>query len=304
MLATIILDAFAMAQARVIAQALDALCSPDNTSGFASAGVYAFWSVPEQELLYIGLAKNVATRFRQHTGLLACDAAYCKRHEIDAYFQSRDRIGYSIMVQSAIDQPPASKANLQRFADLCEDAYGVDVADHFPGQENKIIVEGLLLEGYLQLCGRLPPWNRIHGAERGRQRRSLGEQSDCIRVMMDVIDAENRSEGNDYYPDREALLQSLTGRKPSDLNAKSSLRRIASDATAQGHEEFLHIVRVQMLTLRATFDDSIRLQLKFNPNASARVEAMMRDDYLQRGLDDLRFAQPASAEKKGNAPCP
>ena len=86
MLATIILDAFQKDECRSIADALDVICSPDDTYGFASACVYAFWSVPERELLYIGLARNISHRFQQHTRLITCEPNSCKSKEIETYF--------------------------------------------------------------------------------------------------------------------------------------------------------------------------------------------------------------------------
>src|SRR5688572_16044246 len=105
MLATIILDSFTKVEAREIAQALDTLCSPEDAYGFASACIYSFWSIPEREVLYVGLARDVAVRFRKHVGLTECNLASCKRQEINAYFESHDRLGYSIVVQSPLDQP-------------------------------------------------------------------------------------------------------------------------------------------------------------------------------------------------------
>ena len=64
MLATIILDAFAKPEFEEIAAALDEICSPHDHYAFSSAAIYSFWSVPKREILYIGLAKDVARRFR------------------------------------------------------------------------------------------------------------------------------------------------------------------------------------------------------------------------------------------------
>src|SRR6516164_5814339 len=109
MLATIILDSFARDEPAEIASALDDLCSPDDNYGFASACIYAFWSLPGQDLLYVGLAREVARRFRQHTGLIDCDPACCKRRQIEQYYQTNQRLGYSIIVQSFLDQSVSEK---------------------------------------------------------------------------------------------------------------------------------------------------------------------------------------------------
>src|SRR5262245_6822924 len=124
MLATIILDTFAQHEASEIAASLDDLCSPDDNYGFASAGVYAFWSVPERQILYIGLASKLGDRFRQHTGLAACDAKCCKRLQIADYFKNTKRLGYSIFVQSPMEQPP-TKETVAELSDL----YGEGIED-------------------------------------------------------------------------------------------------------------------------------------------------------------------------------
>lgn len=300
MLATIILDSFMKSEAPEIAEALDMICSPEDNYGFASACIYAFWSVPERDVLYIGLARDVAMRFRQHTGLRACDPACCKREQIDAYFKAHSRLGYSIMVQSPLDQP-VTETEREELAELYDEAFAADVADYFPGEENVIVAEGFLLELHRQLGDRLPPWNKIHGAERGRQRRPLSEHREQMRVMVEMVRTgkqpgeivrEMAGQGPPYE-----LLLNLTGYELSDLNAKSTLRLIASDATVEGHEEFLHGVRLHMLLHGTTFDDSIRFQLRHNPYAPARVEAMRQDGYLHRTPVIPGLAQPASGGK-------
>lgn len=45
------------------ANAIDDLCSPKDNYGWASAGIYCFW-------VYIGLAGDLAERFKQHNGIL------------------------------------------------------------------------------------------------------------------------------------------------------------------------------------------------------------------------------------------
>ena len=285
MLATIILDSFSKVEASEIADALDMICSPDETYGFASACIYAFWSIPERDVLYIGLARDVTSRFRQHTGLRACDPASCKRKEIDAYFEDHPRLGYSIMVQSTLDQP-VSETERAELAELYDDAFAADVADFFHGEENIVLAEGFLLELHRQLGDRLPPWNKMHGSVRGRQRRSLSDHREQIRTVVEMVRTGKQPdqiirEMAEKGPPYELLLN-LTGEEMSFLNANSTLRQIAKDNTVEGHEEFLHGVRIHMLLHGSTFADAIRFQLDQTPYYQSRVEAMTESGYLHQ----------------------
>lgn len=140
MLATIIIDSFTLGEAAQIADALDMLCAPDDTYGFASVGIYSFWSIPERDILYVGLAGDLRQRFRQHTGLISCDPDCCKRREIEEYFRDRPRLGYSVMVQSPMDQPP-SAGELESLAENYDDAFA-DATDLFGGGENAAVAGG------------------------------------------------------------------------------------------------------------------------------------------------------------------
>lgn len=285
MLATIILDSFSKGEANEIAKALDMICAPDDNYGFASACIYAFWGLPGRDVLYIGLARDVARRFRQHTGLLSCDPACCKREKLDDYFQGHDRLGYSIIVQSSLDQP-ATQEDREQLAELYDDAFAAQVADFIEGEENITVAEGFLLELHRQLGDRLPPWNEQHGAKRGHRQRGLVPQKDKIDMAVEIIrtgmspeqiEREWAKRGSSYE-----LLLNLTGYELSDLNARSTLRQIASDPTVEGHEEFLHGVRMYMVSRGASFKEGLECQLKDNPYAMTRVEDMRADGYMHR----------------------
>jgi len=287
MLATIILDSFTKFEASEIADALEVICSPEDNYGFASACIYAFWSVPERDILYLGLARDIATRFRQHTGLVTCDPACCKRQQIDAYFQAHPRLGYSIMVQSTLDQP-VTPADRTEIAELYDEAFADNISDYFSGEDNIVVAEGFLLELHDQLGDRLPLWNKIRGSNRGRQRCSLSPQGTRLKVISEMLrtgtcphDIVQKMRSNDlpYH-----LLLNLTGHELSDLNARAALREIAADATVEGHEEFLHGIRMRMVVLQSDFDNAMQFQLKYNEYTQVRIEAMKADGYLQRKL--------------------
>lgn len=284
MMATIILDSFTMAEAQEIASALDMLCSPLDNYAFSSAAIYAFWSIPEREVLYIGLAKDVALRFRQHLNLIACDPNCCKVREVNDYFATKDRIGYSIVVQSTMCSPLTAEDQQAIQNALDDDAATIDVTDVFEAEENIAVAEGMLIELFEQLADRLPKWNKIRGSKRGKKRRSFFSAFDNLRSVQGLlagktfeeIEQEFAAEGPPYE-----LLLNLEGSELSELNARATLREIADDATVCEHELLLHGIRMLMVSGHS-FDQSLETQLASNEFAKARIDQMKVDGYWDR----------------------
>ncbi len=285
MLATILLDTFTKAEAEEIASALDMICSPHDHYAFSSAGVYAFWSIPDRELLYIGLAKDLAQRFRQHLGLIACEPSCCKVQQINNYFSGRNRIGYSIIVQSTMCSPLTAEDEQSIRNALDDDAAVIDVSDIFEAEENIAVAEGMLIELFEQLGDRLPKWNKIRGSERGRKRHSFFSECNKLRSVQGLlagksfeeIDEEIAAEGPPYE-----LLLNLEGSESSELNARATLREIANNATFCEHELLLHGIRMLMVSSRMSFEQSLKTQLAFNEFAKGRIDQMKADGYWDR----------------------
>lgn len=105
MFGTIIMDSYKADEAESMSQNIDEICSPMDTVGWASAGIYSFWDYYTKDVLYIGLASDLCVRFRQHNGLLPIDENACKVRQIQDYFSGHERLGYSILVQSPMSQP-------------------------------------------------------------------------------------------------------------------------------------------------------------------------------------------------------
>lgn len=286
MLATIILDTFIRTEANEISEALDMLCSPLDNYAFSSAAIYAFWSVPEREILYIGLAKDVAKRFRQHLGLVACDPTCCKINQLDDYFQSKKRIGYSVIVQSSLCSPVSENDKqvvIETIGD--DDAANVDVADVFEAKENITIAEGMLIGMFEQLADRLPKWNRIRGSKHGRNSKSLYSHYSRMRtiellnagITLDEIRRKLAEEGTPYD-----LVLNIEGSELSQLNARATLREIADNATICENELFLHGVRMLLISNGWTFEQAAAYQLYHNPFAKDRIEHLIDSGYLER----------------------
>lgn len=108
----------------------------------AARGSTAIGTPTRLKTLYLGLAKDLASRFAQHNSLNGNKPNKGnKGAQINAWFHTHDRLGFSIVIQEG----------------LADDGYGRYSAN----------AEGQLLEGYRVLHGRFPPWNGIGGSRNG-----------------------------------------------------------------------------------------------------------------------------------------
>lgn len=206
MLATIVSDKFSDNEREEIAQALDAICSPDDNWGWASTGIYCFWNSSNSQILYIGLARDIPKRFREHTGLTQCNLDGCKKVQIDEYFKTNSTLGYSVLLQSCLEQ--AGLSALSMFLPELGDTGVKDIKTN----------EGLLIEVYKILYGGLPSWNKIGGHNTGAK---LATKS------------------------HEPILKYLSNvDSPSAFRTELPLRTLAKTAGAVTEESELHLIRM------------------------------------------------------------
>ena len=100
------------------------------------------------EVLYIGLASDLYERFRQHNGLLATTEEGCKFQQIQEYFKTHEKLGYTIFVQSPLSQPLAHR-NKDSYEKLAKD-HNSPFRNYMNEQGINDIkrVEGILIEAY------------------------------------------------------------------------------------------------------------------------------------------------------------
>jgi hypothetical protein len=289
MLATIILDTFQKTEITDIANALDDICSPNDNYGFASAAIYCFWSIDPRDILYIGLAKNVAERFRQHTGLISCDPNCCKRIQIEEYFNLNNRIGYSIIVQSTLEQPFMGNR------DNVTDDDVLAAIDAVEGEENIAFGEGLLIKLYEDIASKKPRWNKVHGATRAHDARSISQSNLGAKIRAAEWDIRHtflaETRGSPIAPEPFAeeerpyhFLENLDGSQLSGFNAKCTLREMADSATFCINEGVLHAARANMLVFGPDFEQALVALSKFDVSAKNRIEFMRESGYLERRL--------------------
>jgi hypothetical protein len=147
MLGTIMLESYTKDDTREVWAALRDLC-PRTGWAWAPAGIYCYWQPESREILYLGLATDLAQRFAQHNGLVRHGRGN-KSTQIAAHFEQNDRLGFSVTVQSA--------------AIMAVDRSATDSA-----RDTILTGEGQLLEAYRRRYGRHPRWNAMGGAVTGQ----------------------------------------------------------------------------------------------------------------------------------------
>lgn len=261
MFGTIILDSYTWDEIELMASNLDEICSPTDTLGWASAGIYSFWDYYTKEILYIGLASDLCVRFKQHNGLLPIAENACKISQIKNYFSNHERLGYSILVQSPLSQPIVHR-NETMYRKFLETPKGMPILNYAgeEGLEHIRQAEGQLIESYKLVVGDIPPWNKIGG---------------------DTFSRKYASKDNYLYV-VQAFANSTTD---NYLVAKSTIREIADNATYEWFEVQLHGLRMMMLSLRMTFDEARDIQLKFNPYFETQWNRIIEEKYLEKKLN-------------------
>ncbi|PEF07918.1 hypothetical protein COM97_03680 [Bacillus thuringiensis] len=250
MFGTIIQDAYTKAETEQIIEAVEDLCNPSSGYGWSSAGIYCFWDYTTKEVLYIGLARDLLDRFKQHNGITRVDPKGCKIEKIEEYFQSKQKLGYSIFVQSSMHQA-FGKKNKGILGNYTEDQFPFA---QYPIDDIKM-TEGILIESYKKKHGNLPPWNRVGGSIKGQTAATDGNY---------------------------ILVESLTHQNISPFIARHTLRELYADSTYLWYEEYLHGARMQMLTLGVNFNQALSFIRLADSTTYNRI---IDDKYLHHELN-------------------
>lgn len=154
MLCTVIWDAYRDSERREVLEAVQGLLPPDSPD-WSLQGVYAYWDPDTRELLYVGLASNLPERFAQHNRLVTHSGGN-KADKIDEWFRAHDRLGFTLLVQSAA---------VQSLDDLfaISPSLGVETA------EIPRVAEGQLIQLHKMAVGSRPAWNRTGGSTHGAE---------------------------------------------------------------------------------------------------------------------------------------
>lgn len=228
MFGTIIQNVYSKNEVSDIINALDDLCSPSDSYGWASAGIYSFWDYETKEILYIGLAVNLSKRFQQHNGIIKMDEKGCKYTKIEEYFSKKDKLGYSVFLQSPLHQPVTSDNFTDWFKYTPDEVTVKNFNDELPKRDLKR-VEGILIESFKRKHGKLPKWNSVGGSIAGQL---------------------STTEGN------YAIVEAFSTSEFSVLVSRCTLQELSMNPTYTEYESFLHAIRTNMLIFGMTFGDA------------------------------------------------
>ena len=225
MLSTFIREKYKLKDIPELAEAVDDLFDPEVDYGWASSGVYCFWDPNSYEILYVGLAVDLAQRFRQHNGLISAKPSTCKYSEISKWFICNDQIGYSVLAQSSLSQASCKKFNM-RF-DLSKEEmveqYGELVQ---AGHEAIVNTEGLLIEAQKKSTGKIPRWNKVGGSIFG------GGKATSKHIYS---------------------LKLFSGELDDWMVARKSIIQLSKNATYEKWEYDLHAIRSHAIITQSTF---------------------------------------------------
>ncbi|EFI67585.1 hypothetical protein BFZC1_15520 [Lysinibacillus fusiformis ZC1] len=258
MFGTIIQNVYSKTGVSDIIEALDELCSPDDSYGWASAGIYSFWDYETKEILYIGLAVNLSKRFQQHNGIIKMDENGCKYKKIEEYFSKKDKLGYSVFLQSPLHQPVTADNFTSWFKYNPDEVTLKSLNNEQPKSDLKR-VEGILIESFKRKHGKLPKWNNVGGSIAGQLRASDGNY---------------------------AIVEAFSTPQYSVLVSRCTLKELSTSPTYTQYESILHTIRTYMLIFGMTFENALTLVCKFDPlNTFDRI---LYSNYLQKELNPLK----------------
>ncbi|WNS41719.1 GIY-YIG nuclease family protein [Paenibacillus sp. MMS20-IR301] len=161
---TIIVNSYEKHEAPTVLNLLNNVCNNKDEISFDSFGLYFFWDYYTKEIMYIGISNNLKRRFGEHNSLLKVKkSAGTKYKEITDYFKSKEKLGYSILVQSPFIHSSGS---------------------FFYKKDEEIkIIEGAVLEEYRQKFSKLPIWNGIGGISAARKPKTMERYGNIFQMV-------------------------------------------------------------------------------------------------------------------------
>lgn len=258
MLCTFIQEKYCQKDSSSVAEAIDDIFSPLNNAGWSSSGVYSFWHPDTKEILYIGLAVDLAVRFRQHNKLVKFDPKACKSVQISDFFKINTYLGYSVLVQSAYSQPSCKRFNVKNFLTEKEAQIQYDELVSY-GYEAIVSTEGLLIEAHKLAMGRKPKWNKAGGSKLGSSKAT-----------------ENHMQ----------LLKICNGEVEDWMLARKTIREISSNPTFEAYEHYLHGIRQYAIIHQLKFTDAIdkwheNVMVKSDPYLTHLRDEIISTNYLK-----------------------
>lgn len=257
MFGTVIIDAYRKEESLEMANAINDLCSPTDNSGRAYSGIYCFWDYYAEAALYIGLASDLAERFKQHNGILPVKEG-SKQKQIEDYFSRNERLGYTLFVQSPLSQPLVhrNRKMYEKFAKQQNSPIEDMLSEQ--GKDDIKRVEGILIESFRRKYGHFPPWNSIGGSTTG--------QAKVMENNINIIKSFCRPD--DY--------------KVNPIVSRSSIRELSKNAEWAWYENYLHAARMNLLILGMEYGKALEFVNK--NDTLGTYERMKERRYLEKRL--------------------
>jgi hypothetical protein len=202
-LCTVIWEAYASGEREQVCTALEDLL-PNDDPDWSRNGLYVYWDPESKDMLHVGLASNLPKRFAQHNGLVPHSGGN-KRAQIDAWFETHEHLGFTIMIQ-------AGAVALLDHLNQVSVTMGAKTKDIIAG------AEGQLIQLHRLERGSWPAWNGVGGAVRGQEWAAEAGRS---------------------------LIRVLTSETDSLFVARRSLRDLVADPAARRFEAAIHAGRMR-----------------------------------------------------------
>jgi hypothetical protein len=195
MFGTVLRDVYRAHEKAALRAALDDLCSPTDDILWSSTGLYAYFDPYHREaesqhsqLLYVGLASDIADRFARHNGLQGRGTRGSKRKQIDEWFQGHEFLGVAILPQSPLAQIDTyrERAALSRTLKRPKKMLTSNPGD---GQTSIELLEGQLIEAHRRRTGTKPPWNDIGGSVAGQAQAEHGTAAQLLSMIDGRVDS-------------------------------------------------------------------------------------------------------------------
>jgi len=257
MLGTVIIDAYRKEEAINMANAIEDLCSPKDNYGWASAGIYCFWDYYAEAVLYIGLAGDLAERFKQHNGILPVKDG-SKQKQIEEYFSRNERLGYTIFVQSPLSQPLVHRNRDMYEGFARQNNSPVEDLLSEQGREDIKRVEGILIEAFRKKYGHFPRWNEIGGSTIGQKK----VMENNINIVMSFC------QPDDY--------------RISPIVSRSTIRELSQNSEWAWYENYLHAVRMNILIHGMEYQEALEFVKK--NDIIDTYEEMQKRGYMKKRL--------------------
>jgi hypothetical protein len=232
---------------------------------FSRVGIYCYWDFVSRDILYVGLSGGLYKRFRQHNGLIACQANCCKREKIEEYFAGHDRLGISLLLQSKMQDDGV----LSHFDDwMIEDMFGIsDTA------KNVAFAEGNLIDAHETRYGSTPPWNGNKASKEGHGAPTVMRGSRFFDEMMEFSGEEPKAPQFD-------MLADLVGKSFSPLVGRNTIREVPTGFRTLATEDTMHGVRMMMVDWRVSYEQAAALH-KGQPQGEV-LKLIEMEKYLDR----------------------